>query len=398
MELKGRCINFELWYTDDVDQDLKSITLTLEYLIKKDIDQAVNSGCNTVIGLLLYEGFLYKNNKMFYDLLGRIYYYGVNKGIIKFILICGIAWDYQNELKKRNLNYEIVSFDYSANAMWQSYKSYTLPNWNKNTDRYLFLGGVPSRTNRILLLSKFYDEGLLNLDQAEWSFFSPYTVNDQNICRQLLNHYTDEQYQIFLEYAERKVDDKYFDTKEYSRASGADWKRKNFLSSDFFKDPNYIDLTIFQSTTISVISEGYVFLPANDCKFLTEKTWRAVINRHPFILADNSQRKEFAKKLGLEIFDDFFNFKYDDHKNLDGVVKNIKNFIQIKNEHSDKILEKVEHNFRLFFQIINNNELVLNKLTANFNLEEKELSYWFRQKSFDHLFRLPKPINKNEIL
>ena len=71
MEFKGRCINFELWFIEEETQDLTRIYTTLEALIKQDIDKAVQDGCNTIIGLLLYEGFLYKNTDEFYALLKR---------------------------------------------------------------------------------------------------------------------------------------------------------------------------------------------------------------------------------------------------------------------------------------------------------------------------------------
>lgn len=389
MEYKGRCINFELWYINEEQQDLTRIYHTLENLIKKDIDQAVEDKCNAVVGLLLYEGFLYKNNTEYYNLLRRVQEYGAKQGIKKFLLICGIAWDYQQELDHRNLNYTIIPFDYSANAMWQSYKQYALPSWNSNTSKFLFLGGVPSRNNRIGLLSKFYDDGMLNDNTALWSFFKPYNNEDQKECRQLLDHYTDEKYEKFLNDVESKVDNRYSDAKEYSKASGITWKDNEYLNTDFFQDPNYINPLIFTETSISVIAEGHVFPPARDFRFLTEKTWRAVINRHPFILADCDQRKDFAKHQGLDIFDDFFICDYDNSENLDGVVTNVKHFLNIKQDKESEIQEKINNNFLTFFNIINTNEEILTDLKNTFLLTDQEITKWFRQKSFDHLFRIP---------
>lgn len=391
MEFKGRCINFELWYTDEDSQNLEKINFTLEKLIKADIDNAIKDSCNVVVGLLLYEGFLYKNNDSFFNLLKKIYSYGTAKGIKKFILVCGIAWEYQEELDNRQLNFKIIPFDYSANAMWQSYKNYTMPAWNSQANKFLFLGGVPSRKNRILLLSKFYEQKMLTPTLAEWSFFKPHTAEDETYCKSLLSHYSDSEYQQFISLAERKIDTKYYEAKEYSSASGSQWKEKKYLNKDFFKDPNYIDIEIFQSTSISVIAEGHVFPPANDHRFLTEKTWRAVINRHPFIMADNSQRKNFAKSLGLDLFENFFNHDYDNDTNLDGVVLNVKTFLDMQHNNFKKINDKIEQNFRTFFDIINKNENILDNLKTEVSLTDDEISYWFRQKSFDHLFRIPRP-------
>jgi|TARA_X000000950_G_scaffold105805_1_gene133271 glutaredoxin-related protein len=388
MEFKGRCINFELWFIEEETQDLTRIYTTLEALIKQDIDKAVQDGCNTIIGLLLYEGFLYKNTDEFYALLKRIEDYGTNKGIIKFELVCGICWDYQEELNNRNINFNIVEFDYSANAMFESYSDYPLPPWNSKSNKYLFLGGVPNRTNRITLLSKFYDAGMLTDGKASWSFFKPKNLIEDNDCRSLLD-YNKQQYETFIQYAENKIDNKYFNTKEYSSANGIEWKQNAYLDQEFFKDPNYIDQKIFTNTCISVIAEGHVYPPANDFKFLTEKTWRAVVNRHPFILADCNERKQFAKNRGLDIFDNFYTHEYDIN-NLDGVVSNIKQFIKVKDAQAERIQEATTNNLVAFFSIINNNKQQLQQLKLKYNLTSKEIAKWFEQKSFDHLFRIPE--------
>lgn len=386
---KGRCINFELWYTDEDDQDLNRIYLTLERLIKQDIDTAITEGCNAVIGLLLYEGFLYKDHKEYYDLLKRVYDYGTQKGIKKFVLVCGIVWNYQDKLIEHGLDYTIIPFDYSANAMWVSYQYKQLPNWNSNANKFLFLGGVANRPNRIKLLAKFYDLGLLDSKAAIWSFFPPYTSEDKISCRQLLSNYNDIQYKDFIQYASKAVDDKYATAQTYSRASGKEWKEKKYLETDFFKDPNFIDQQIYIESSISVISEGHVYPPAHDYRFLTEKTWRAVINKHPFILADCTQRKEFAKQQGLDLFEDLFIDGYSDI-HLDGVVSNVKHFLKEKDNNKELIKEKINNNYMAFLNVINNNEQTLKDLQQTFSLQDSEITSWFRQKSFDHLFRIPE--------
>lgn len=393
MDFKGRCINFELWFINEDKQDMKRIYQTLEHLIKRDIDNAVHDGCNAIIGLLLYEGFLYKNTDDYYDLLRRIYDYGTNKGIKKFVLVCGIVWDYQHELYNRKLNYEIIEFDYSANAMWQSYKDNLICSWHPNTNKFLFLGGVPSRHNRIKLLSKFYENDKLNYKNALWSFFPPSTEEEKTACRNILQHYSDEEYSKFIAQAENCVDEKYINAKDYSTASGLEWKQKSYLQSDFFRDPNYINPSVFTNTSISVIAEGHVYPPANDYRFLTEKTWRAVVNRHPFIMADNHERKNFAKSLGLDIFDKFFLNDYDGTDNLDGIVTNVEHFLNICHRNVEKIKDAIDHNFLTFFKIINNNEAVLREIQSKYQLPSVEIVNWFKQKSFDHLFRVPNYIS-----
>lgn len=392
MDYKGRCINFELWFTNEDEQDMERIYRTLEHLIKLDIDQAVQDGCNTIFGLLLYEGFLYKNESDYYELLRRVYDYGVSKGIKKFILVCGIVWEYQQELIKRNLNYEIIEFDYSAFAMWQTYKDCTIPAWQSDTNKFMFLGGVPSRPNRIQLLSKFYDGGMLTEDQAVWSFYPPQNDADKEICRGLCSKYNDAQYNQFLKDSQRSVDDKYAGVAHYHKATGAEWKTEEYLERDFFKDPNYIDPAVFTGTSISILAEGGAFEPAWDFRFFTEKAWRAVVNRHPFILVDNDMRKEFARSRGLDIFDKFFVAEYNDKDKLDGVVTNIKHFLNICKEQQEAISHTVDLNFQAYLRIINTCEQTLEYFNTKYSIPQDELRQWFRQKSFDHLFRIPDAV------
>ena len=393
MDFKGRCINFELWFVNEDKQDMDEIYATSEYLIKKDIDKAVRDGCNAVIGLLLYEGFLYKDHDDFYNLLARVQKYGIRKGIKKFSLVCGIVWDYAKKLKDRGLDYDIIEFDYSANAMWQSYSTNFIPSWHPSTGKFLFLGGVPSRTNRINLLSKFHDADMLNYEKSIWSFFTPTTDDEKKKCRNMLQHYSDREYREFVDRAENSVDNKYVNAKEYSTASGKEWKKKLFLETEFVKDPNFITQSVYINTSISVIAEGHVYPPAWDTRFLTEKTWRAVVNRHPFIIADDPLRKNFARERGLTTFDEFFVADYNGTSQLDGVVTNVKHFLDTCEQQQDRIQEGIDKNFRAFFDIINKNESTMEYLRLRYKIPKEEISKWFRQKSFDHLFRIPDAIH-----
>ena len=58
MTYTGKIINFELLYADDPIKDLHKRILV-------DIDQAAEEGCDAIVGLMLVDGFLYKNNEEF---------------------------------------------------------------------------------------------------------------------------------------------------------------------------------------------------------------------------------------------------------------------------------------------------------------------------------------------
>jgi hypothetical protein len=389
---KAPLINFELWYTNDDAQDQHKIYSTLEHLIYKDIDRAIP--IDTIFGLLLCEGFLYRNNEDFYALLSRVERYAKSKGVKKLYLIAGICEQYQQELDERNLDYTIIFWDYSVGCVWESYKNrldQTLP-WNPYANKFLFLTGVPSRPNRIGLLSKFYDKKLLS--SSMWSFFPPWTDEDKQWCRNHLTKYSDIEYDEFINFCDQSVDDLYKDAKEYSRLTGKQWAEGSIKDKNFIKDPNWIDPDIFWNSNLSVISEGHVYPPANDSKFLTEKTWRAVVNKHPILLADSTDRYVYLQGMGLKTIDKYLsvpNYAYFDNYDLrmDAVTVNVEYFLNHATEHQEEIEKDIDHNFLRFLKIVKENEVTLKWLNTDFLITEDEIKKWFRQSGFTHLFREP---------
>jgi len=388
-------VNLELWFVYDDEQKYSDIIDKTYQLALQDITKQLTATSDTVIGLLLCDGFLYKNNDEFYNLLGKLQLDCKNKGIKNFIIIAGIVEDYQHELDKRNLNWKILCWDFSVNGIYQSYKNRlsVLPQWNFNSDKFLFLGGQPARKNRITLLSKFYDKNLL--DKSIWSFFIPDKEQDKEWCRNELSHYTDIQYKKFLQDCNRSVDDLYETAKTYAGYTGKQWLDSDILKNEFLNDPNFIDPSVFQSTAFSVVSEGHVHPPGNDYRFLTEKTWRTVLNCHPFILACVPQRMDFIKQKGLKTFESYMSnpqYAYieDYNDRLDTVVTNTENFLKNISQYKDAISNDIYYNYNRFFQIVKENQAVINHLKEKFSISDDVIAYWFEQKSFVHLFRIPK--------
>lgn len=390
---KGVVINFELLflYRESYTQD--DIYQSTYKLICDEIKLAIqNQNINAVIGLLCVDGFLYKNNEEFYSLLKNVQTYSKSLGIKKLNLVVGICAGYQQELDVRGLEYEIIDWDFSVNSVYQSYKSRIneLNQWNPQANKFLFLTGVPSRPERIGLLSKFYDANML--DRAEWSFFSPWTDDDKKWCRTYLSNYTDVQYNQFLSDCEHKIDDTYDQSKDYSRLQGKELADQKIFNTAWCKDHCWIDPKIFKNTLVSIISEGSVYPPATDYKFLTEKTWRTVIQRHPFILADNSDRINFMKSKGLRTFEEYLPIK-NYSEDLDAVVTNTKHFIDNAVTHQSQITEDIEHNYNLFFKIVNNNNQLIKQLKVTYSLDQSVIDKWFSTSSsidFETYIRIEK--------
>jgi hypothetical protein len=69
---------------------------------------------------------------------------------------------------------------------------------------------------------------------------------------------------------------------------------------------------VYDSSLISVVTESNFY---TEDVFNTEKTWKAVANKHPFILVGPMHSLKYLKSLGYKTFSDFFDEGYDDIEN-----------------------------------------------------------------------------------
>lgn len=354
---KTAVVNFELFFIPPEDHF-------------KTIMAEIPDDCDTVLCLLLADGLLYKGPEFFefFDLIKSKH---PDK---KFQLVVGMSG-----------NDETINFNFNLNETYQSYTGATTYGWNSNSGKFLFLGGVPSRFNRIVLLKKFYEAGLL--DRAEWSFFKPWTGDQEYWCRQALQDYTDEEYNKFLNDCERKIDDVYESSKEY----GTDPQKQTF---DWCEDPAWINPEVYRNTTLSIISEG---VPDNlnlDTHFLTEKTWRVFVQRHPFLLAGTPDMMDYIKYLGLRTFEKYMaipDYAYieNEFEKYDAIVKNTEQFLKDCHKYREEIDQDIDYNYYRFMQLADDNKDVLYRVQNYFNLDQETVDYWFNQKGFAHLLRMP---------
>lgn len=352
--MKSKIINFEMLHLSEQDR---------RHRIIDQLETAKLHGFDTVYGLMLIDGFLYRNPELF----------PVN---ITIKLIAGMCEDNSH-----------LYFDYNHRMVFNSFKNKQLPSWSNNGQQFLFLGGVPSRPNRINLLSKFYDANLLNT--AVWTFFPPWTDDDKIWCRNSLSHYTEEKYSKFLNDCNKRIDDRYELSKNYSRVSREEWDKQDTYNQPWVKDLAWMDPQIFSDTVLSVISEGNAYPPATNFKFLTEKTWRAIAMRHPFVFAGYPEQFDYAKSLGLRTFEEYMLIKdyasiQDEDNRLDAVVSNTQYFLENYKNNQDKICADIEHNYNVYMRIGEEQD----KFLADLPVSQDEKSYWFGQTGLSHLMKI----------
>jgi len=375
--VKASLIYFELWFTDnDTDhRDQSQLNkLTIYYALKEIKESIEKHSTDTVIGCLLGDGFLHRDNEDFYNVLKTIEIESKNLGIKKIFLLVGMCHNYQPKLYERNIDMEIIEWNFPVNHVYHSYLDKPLYLWNSNSDKFLFLTGVSNRPNRIGLIKRLYDKNLLH-KSGIWSFFPPWIDDDKSWCRNYCNDYTDGQYEKFLLDCENNFDNRYAEAKNYSKYNGKKLKEEKVFSTDFGKDMCFVNPNYYASTSISIISEG----PGDgeQIDFFTEKLWRAIVNYHPFILAEDKHRYLYAKSLGLRTFEEYTNFDYlkdySEEERLDRVVDGVIYFLNNCKANKEKIMNDIKHNKKIYNNIVENNLKIKNKLIDQFNVPQEDI-------------------------
>ena len=128
------------------------------------------------------------------------------------------------------------------------------------------------------------------------------------------------------------------------------WAEKIYLpGSDSKGTSREINTQWFDDTHYSIILEHDV--AANLPYFLTEKTWKAIAFRHPFMLMSSPGSLKRIKEMGFETFGNLFDESYDQSQDLENrleiVRKNIENYRYVP--YDNVTLQKIEHNHNLFF-------------------------------------------------
>jgi hypothetical protein len=352
--MQSKLINFE-FFRLDAQQSYEKIT--------SDIDLAINDGYTKIIGLLLADGFLYKNNATWNSVHNRIVEYSRSRGIdIK--LLSGMSHD--NEV-----DCETITFDFYLHTVWNSYNGRHVGEYNSTSGRFLFLGGVPDRDNRIGLLYNLYKQDLLR--NAEWSFFAPWT--EQQKENSIKYFPSVDEYENFINFAVRRIDDLYDSSKTYGTEDVP-------VATAWTNDSAWIDPTVFHRTSLSLISEGHPGDENNNSKFATEKIYRVFAQGHPFLLAANPSIFNHLKEIGFKTFEEYFPVHdyataYPENIRLEKLIENLKYFLN----NSIDFSADIEYNKSHFYKLAKENAMILESLDAN----KKELDFYFDRKGFGHL-------------
>ncbi len=241
------------------------------------------------------------------------------------------AWEFADQINDLHGFECVLPMEYfiARSYVYESFKPE--PHWNSQSEKCLMLFGKMSRRYRCDVFKQLADNDLLTEDKALWSLqfkhFSP--VLQKRVVDNI-------DYEKYLSY-ERHVDDEQY--KKYGMAGmlGYPYEEK-----------------FYTETSSSVIFETYAEHQQDSHTYLTEKTWRAISNKHPFLLLTSNRVMQHLEDMGFHTFTDYYVPAGKDYQ-LNGVVNHFAEYYQnfrshIKNNVAE-VQSQVEHNYRLYQEI-----------------------------------------------
>ena len=107
---------------------------------------------------------------------------------------------------------------------------------------------------------------------------------------------------------------------------------------------------VYDNSSISFVVETWV----NSSVFLTEKIYRSIINKHPFVVLGSSGTLKFLKDNGFQTFSEIIDESYDSveieenwlNKKINKTSESAGDFLKKIPENSAKIQEIVDHNYK----------------------------------------------------
>jgi hypothetical protein len=203
--------------------------------------------------------------------------------------------------------------------------------WNADADKFLFLTGHPGKMQRIRLLHKYVKAGLI--DHCEWSLHIP---PDDDIAMSIIHSYVPE-----LTYAELE------EFLNQYRCNPDSIKMYIDPAGGFYYSGIPYNVKLFTKTAFSIVSE--TFFDDIDNAFITEKTWKAILNYHPFIMAGNTNSLVKLRNMGFVTYERFlscqdYDLLSDPEQRLDAIVENTDYWLKNIKQYRSKIERIVLHN------------------------------------------------------
>ena len=238
--------------------------------------------------------------------------------------------------------------------------------WDPDQPNFLFLTGKPGKLNRVRLLYKLDQQGLL--DRCIWSFYP--TEKLKKGFMNFIPEFTEQEYDAWTELRGRNPDN-----------------IKPVQQKDVYGNPlkhtvHYggipYDVDLYKNNQFQLISETlFVYdryfrgLEGTPGAWITEKTWLAIINKRPFIMAGMPGSLEKLKSMDFKTFENYlprpdYHQILDPELRMDAIIECIKTW-QVEQD-QDLINNDVEHNFNRLLELATVNIQQLEQLAQKWKL------------------------------
>lgn len=226
--------------------------------------------------------------------------------------------------------------------------------WDPTNTKFLFLMGKYHKPHRLGLLYKLYENNLLDDNRCQWSSYHDIELDNALKfipCRD----------------AEQKASISKFLKHIFRNPDNANVTILNNRGSHYGGFP--FDADLYRATNLSLISET----DFDNVITVTEKTYRAIINRHPFVIAGAPGILKEIQQRGFQTFDECMTVKNYDSitsniQRLESIVENVKNFnptgIDI-----DAINKMIEHNATHFEKLVKEDSASLQDMLLSYNVQ-----------------------------
>ena len=209
---------------------------------------------------------------------------------------------------------------------------------NLDNDKILFKLGTPYKKQRIFTLYELYQRN--ELDKCEWSLHYESHLEDAVRCH--LTDMTDDEYQKFIT----------------STTKNIDTVSPNFGQSttNFYPIAFKPTAEIYANTAVSLVTET-TFNPELYW-FITEKTWKAINNFHPFVLLDYKKTYEYLHSLGIDTFQYAVKHPYEtlvgpEEDVIRMCIDNVLHLLSNKDQHREELTKSVINNKKVFIDLAN---------------------------------------------
>lgn len=175
----------------------------------------------------------------------------------------------------------------------------------KKKDKLFLCFNRMSRLHRIALLGLFYENGLF--EKSYYSFATELWGTPLTEILSHIKHYFPENYAAIIE---NQINQHMSDMPLKLNSDGIN-ENPNFVKNDdyIFYDNSYF--SIVTETFFFKTPESNVYTLDENSIFFSEKIFKPIICKHPFIIASRPRSLEYLRKLGYKTFHPYIDESYD---------------------------------------------------------------------------------------